>query len=210
MEVYLQAGLTARAGINATGFAGAGGEAAPGTLDGDYGFLNAFMCGHHNAGALIADMTELGILTARSKPFLACWVNRNTMLVIRSLQPGGRAPSQIERVTVTRPATGENGYDGPGIMADPPYRSMIQAAMSAKFTSISALLGKPVTELRYIRESFGDRDVEEITKKTSLLVTESDADGIKVEVHLKDGRTLTMHSADVPDMSWDTDIEVRF
>lgn len=210
MEVYLQAGLAARAGINAAAFAGAGGESAPGTLDGEYGFLNAFMRGHHDAGALIADTTELGILRARSKPFPACLVNQDTMLMIRSLQPGGLAPSQIERVTVTRPATGQNGYDGPGIMADPPYRSMVQAGMSAKFTAVSALLGKPVTELKYIRESFGDRDVEQVANKTSLLVAERDADGIAVEVVLKDGRTITMRSADVPDMRWDTDMDARF
>ncbi|MCK1709589.1 MmgE/PrpD family protein [Bradyrhizobium sp. 143] len=210
MEVYLQAGLAARAGINAIAFAGAGGEAAPGTLDGQYGFLNAFMRGRHDAGDLIADTAELGILRARSKPFPACLVNQDTMLLIRSLQPGGLAPSQIERVTVTRPATGQNGYDGPGIMADPPYRTMIQAAMSAKFTSISALLGKPVTELRHIRESFGDRDVEQVANKTSLLAAERDADGITVEVVLKDGRIITMRSTDVPDMSWDTDMEARF
>lgn len=126
--------------------------------------------------------------------------------MIRALQPAGLAPSQIERVILTRRARGKNGCDGPGILAAPPFQNMQKAQMSARYTCISALLGKPVTQLRYFRESFGDRDVGEVARKTSLLLDERDVDAITVEVVF----TLTMRSADVADMSWDTDIDAKF
>jgi len=210
MEAHVHAGLAARAGITAAALAGAGGEASPSALDGSHGFFSAYARGQYDATALTAETRDLGILLARSKPFPACWLNQDTMLMIRSLRPSGFTPSQIERVVVTRPARGQNSYDAPGMLEDPPYHNMLHAQMSAKFTSIAALLGKPIMELRYFRESFGDRDVEEVARKTSLLVDQTDVDAITVEVVLKDGATVIMRSADVADMSWPTDIEARF
>lgn len=211
MECYFHAGFAARAGVAAAALARAGGVMSPRTLDGQFGFFNTFARGTNcDPGALTAETKELGILSARSKPFPACALNADTMLTIRSLQPAGFSPSQIERVIITRPETGVSGYYAPGVMADPPYHNMLQAQMSAKFTAVAALLGKPVTELRYFRESFGDRDVEEVAQKTSLLVAAREADGITIEVVLKDGATLIMRPADVADMSWDTDIDAKF
>lgn len=211
MECFFHAGVAARAGISAAAFAGAGGEASPRTLDGSHGFFSALARGTNcDASALTAATRELGILGARSKPFPACALNQETMLTIRSLRPTGLSPSQIKRVIVTRPKTGINNYDAPGLLGTPPYRNSLQAQMSAKFTSVATLLGKPVTELAYFRESFGDPDVEVVAKKTSLLVAERDEDGITVEVFLENGATLTMRSADVADMSWDTDMDAKF
>lgn len=207
MEPYVHAGLAARAGITAAALAAAGGETSPGTLDGECGFFSTLARDQYDAGALTAETRELGILSVRSKPFPACAINQDTMLMIRSLQPAGIAPSQIERVMVTRPAT---EYSAPGALAIPPHHNMLQAQMSARFTSIAALLGKPITELRYFRESYGDRDVEEVAQKTSLFVAERDVDGITVEVVSKDGATATMRSADVADMNWDTDLDAKF
>lgn len=211
MECYFHAGAAARAGISAAAFAGAGGEASPRTLDGSHGFFSTFARGTNcDADALTAQTRELAILGARSKPFPVCALNQETMLTIRSLHPAAVSLDQIKRVIVTRPATGINNYDAPGLLGNPPYRNSLQAQMSAKFTSVAALLGKPVTELGYFRESFGDPDVEAVAKKTSLLVAERDEDGITVEVFLKDGVTLTMRSADVADMSWDRNMDAKF
>jgi len=211
MDWSIHAGLAARGGIAAAAFAGAGGEAAPRTLDGSHGFFSTFARGKNcDAGALIAETGEFGILSARSKPFPACSYNQDTMLMIRSLQPSGLAPSEIERVIVTRPAKGSNSYDATGSMAAPPYHNMFQAQISAKFTSVAALLAKPVTELRYFRNSFRDPDVEKVARRTTLMIAKNDADPITVEVILKGGRTLTLRPTDVADMSWETDMDARF
>lgn len=87
------------------------------------------------------------------------------MRLIRSLEPASLAPSEIERVIITRPAT---DYDAPGICAEPPYHNTNLTLMSAKFTSIATLLGKPVSETSYFKESFGDAEVEEVAHKTTL------------------------------------------
>jgi len=210
MECYIHAGLAARAGVTAAALSRSGGEASPSTLDGPKGFFSTFGRGQYDSTALTTESGALGIFRARSKPFPACAIHQDTMLVIRSLRPAALSPSQIERVVVIRPATGMNSYNAPGVLADPPYRNPLQAQMSAKFTSIAALLGKPVTEFRYLRESFADPDVEEVARKTSLLVGEEGVDEITVEVTLKDGAKLIMRSADVADMSWDKDIDAKF
>ncbi|UWU83096.1 MmgE/PrpD family protein [Bradyrhizobium yuanmingense] len=208
MEVDVQSGFAARAGVTAAALAGAGGETSPRTLDGAAGFFSTFARDRdYEVGALTAETTALGIHTAWSKPFSGCKANQETMLVIRALQPAGFPPSEIERVIVTR---GWNDYDAPGIQAAPPYHNMVQALLSARFTSIAALLGKPVTDSRYFKESFGDPDVEEIAHKTTLLTAEAGGETVTVEVVLKNGQTHTLRSSDIPDTSWDVDLTSRF
>lgn len=201
IEGRVHAGLAARAGITAAALARAGGETSPATLDGAAGFFNTFARGRdYDPGALTADTRELGILRARSKWFPACAVNQDTMLVIRSLRPAGFAPSEIERVVVNRhPAS----YDATGLRAAPPYHNVLQAQMSAKFTAVAALLGRPITEFAYFRDSFGD------AQRTSLLADQKDLNAITVEVVLKGGATVTVRSADVADMSWAEEMDAR-
>ncbi|WP_439397541.1 hypothetical protein ACRQ5Q_10440 [Bradyrhizobium sp. PMVTL-01] len=136
-----------------------------------------------------------------SKPFPVSGANIDAMLIIRSVQPASFPPSEIERIVVTRPGRGWNSCSVPGVLADPPYKNMLQAQMSEKFTATAELLGKPITELRYFRESFADQDVAEVAKKTSVFVDQTAADAITVEVLLKSGAKVTMRSADVADMS---------
>ncbi|OSI81004.1 MmgE/PrpD family protein, partial [Bradyrhizobium canariense] len=208
MEGHVHAGLAARAGVTAAALAGAGGESSPATLDGAAGFFSTFACGQdYDPGALTAESKELGIHSAWSKAFPACQANQETMRLIRSLEPAGLAPFEIERVIITRAA---RHYDAPGICSEPPYNNMVQALMSAKFTSVATLLGKPVEESRYFKQSFGDPDVEEVAHKTTLLKTNAGDEAITVEVLRKNGQTLTLRSADMPQLSWDTDLEMRF
>ncbi|MCK1757014.1 MmgE/PrpD family protein [Bradyrhizobium sp. 137] len=208
IEGHVHAGLAARAGITAAALAGAGGETSPATLDGAAGFFSTFARDRdYEPGALTAQTAGLGIHSAWSKPFPACKANQETMRLIRSLQPAGFAPSEIERVIVTRPA---RDYDAPGIRAEPPYHNTVQVLMSAKFTSIATLLGKPVTEFRYFKESFGDPNVEAVARKTTLLTTDAGDETVTVEVVRTDGQTLTLCSADVAHLTWDTDLEARF
>jgi 2-methylcitrate dehydratase PrpD len=211
VEAHIHAGLAARAGVIAAALAGAGGKTSPSTLDGPSGYFRTFARGQHfDASVLTAETAKLAIFSVKSKWFPVCWVNQEGMLLIRSLQPAGIASSLIERVTVIRPKKGQNGYDVPGVMAAPPYHDQLQAQMSAKFTVCAALLGRPVTETRYFRESFGDPEVEQVARKTSLLVNETGEDKVTVEVVLKDGRTILMRSDDVVDMGWEKDMRARF
>ncbi|SDD36336.1 hypothetical protein SAMN05216337_1010123 [Bradyrhizobium brasilense] len=100
----------------------------------------------YDPGALTDQTRGLGIRSAWSKPLPACKANQETMRLIRSLQPAGLAASEIERVILTRPA---RDYDAPGICAEPRYPNQLLALISAKFTAIATLLGRPVTQSRY-------------------------------------------------------------
>lgn len=210
IEAHIHAGQAARSGIYAADLAGAGGEASPFALDGPHGFFSIFTRGHYDGRALTSESEEIGVLCAWSKPSPACAVNQDTMLMIRSLQPVGFAASEIERVVLRRPAGGWNGLDTPGVINEPPYRNMIQAQMSAKFTAIAAVLGRPVTELSYFRESFRDPEVEQIAQKTTVIADQPSADAITVEVMLKSGRTVVMRSEDVAEMKSSMNIEATF
>lgn len=208
MESNVHAGLAARAGITAAALAGAGGETSRSALDGAAGFFTSFARGRdYDSGALTAETTRLGIHNAWSKPFAACKANQETMRLIRLLQPGGLPLAEIERVIITRPA---KDYDAPGICDDPPYRNQSQALMSARFTSIATLLGKPVENSRYFRESFGDPDVETLAHSTTLLTADAGEETVTVKIVRKDGQTLTLCSADVAGLNIDPDLEARF
>ncbi|MCK1353262.1 MmgE/PrpD family protein [Bradyrhizobium sp. CW7] len=208
MESHVHAGLAARSGVTAAAFARAGGESSPTTLDGAAGFFSTFARGRdHEPGALTAEAKRLGIHSAWSKPFAACKANQETMRLIRLLHPTSLTPSEIERIIITRPA---RDYDAPGICDEPPYHNKVQAVMSARFTAVATLLGKPVMGSRYFYESFGDSDVEEVAHKTTLLTTDAGDETVTVEVVRRDGPTLTLRSKDVAGATWDVDLEARF
>ncbi|WP_439397534.1 MmgE/PrpD family protein [Bradyrhizobium sp. PMVTL-01] len=210
MELHFQAGLVARAGITAAALAEAGGEASAGAIDGPHGFIATLARGRYDARPLTQGAAELALLGAKTKPFPACMVNLGTMLLIRSQRPEGFVPSDIERISLTRPAGGWNGLETPGVMNEPPYRNALQAQMSAKFTAVSALLGKPIREFRHYREACGDPDIEGLARKMSLRVDGSEGDAIALEVTLRNGQTVTMRSADARTDEWEKDIEAMF
>lgn len=208
MEVDVHAGLAARAGITAAALAEAGGQTSESALDGPAGYFRTFARGRdYNPDALTDETGDLGVLSALSKPIPGCTANQKTMETIRLLQPAGFQPSEIERVIVARPA---KDYDAPGITADPPYHNMLQALLSAKFTSAAALLGKPMADSRYFKKSFGDADVEEVALKTTLLVAENKVDEVTVEVFLKDGASVIMRSSEVTEVGLEIDLSARF
>lgn len=203
MEGYFHAGFAARSGICAAMLARAGAQTSHLSLEGRNGFFNTYGAGPGDAGALLAPITtELALNRVRSKPFPACALNQDTMLMIRALRPADLREQQIERLVLRRPATGLNSVEAPGVANDPPYANMLQAQMSAKFTAAAALLGRPVRELAYFRDSFADFEVESLAHRTFL--ASSDDGAISLEIELREGTRLRMHAADVHDMRWDT------
>ena len=203
MEGYFHAGFAARSGIAAAMLADAGAKTSQLSLEGHNGFFNTYGSGPGDSGALLAPITrELALKRVRSKPFPACALNQDTMLMIRALRPADLHERQIDRLVLRRPATGLNSFEAPGVANDPPCANMLQAQMSAKFTAAAALLGRPVTDLAYFRTSFADAEVESLAQRTSL--ASSDDAAITLEIHLREGSCLRLNAADVHDMRWDT------
>ena len=203
MEGYFHAGFAARSGITAAMLARVGAQTSHLSLEGRNGFFNTYGAGPGDADVLLAPITrELALSRVRSKPFPACALNQDTMLMIRALRPADLCEQQIERLLLRRPATGLNSFDAPGVANDPPYANMLQAQMSAKFTAAAALLGRPVDKLAYFQGSFADCEVESLARRTFL--ASSDDGTISLEIDLREGTRLRLNAADVRDMRWDT------
>jgi hypothetical protein len=113
------------------------------------------------------------------------------MLLAASLGRKNISASDIEKLVVRRPCEGLNSFNAPGVLSDPPYTNMLQAQMAAKFTVVASLLGRPVEDVGYYRDSYGDPEVAEIARRTEL-VAEARQGGA-VEVYLKNGKKAETH-----------------
>lgn len=211
MEGYLHAGLAARSGILAACLARAGAMTSDNALDGEFGFFRTFGGGAADSDALTAPLVEtnLAVLRALSKPFPACALNQDTMLMIRALRPARLRADDITGLVIRRPASGINSLGAPGVALEPPYRNMLQAQMSAKFTAIATLLGRPVEELPFFRDSFSDPEIERVARRTHFDVS---PDGHCVlEVRLRNSDPIIMTTAGTNGLSWAQDrVRQRF
>lgn len=192
MEGYFHAGFSARNGVIAAYLAEAGADTSPLTLDGPHGFFKTFGGVQGNPEALLGGARNgFGIMHVLCKPFPACALNQETMLLARSLGRKGISAGEIGKLVVRRPAKGLNSFNAPGVLSDPPYTNMLQAQMAAKFTVVASLLGRPVEDLRYYQDSYDDQEVAEVARRTEL-VAEARQGGA-VEVYLKGGQKVEIH-----------------
>ena len=203
MEGYFHAGFSARNGIIVAYLAEAGAATSPLTLDGPYGFFQTFGGVQGNPEALLGGARKgFGIMRVLRKPFPACALNQETMLLAASLRPKGISAGEIEKLVVRRPARGLNSFAAPGVLSDPPYTNMLQAQMAAKFTVVASLLGRPVEDLRYYRDSYDDQEVAEVARRTELVA--ETRQGGAVEVYLKGGRKVAIHEDVARELKPDT------
>ncbi len=188
MEGYFHAGFSARNGILAADLAAAGADTSLLTLDGPHGFFQTFGGAQGNPAALLGAREGFGIMDVLRKPFPACALNQETMLLAASLGRKSLSANEIEKVVIRRPLAGLNSFDAPGVRSDPPYTNMLQAQMAAKFTVVASLLGRPVEDVGYYRDSYGDPVVAAVARSTEL-VAEARQGGA-VEVYLKGGQKV--------------------
>jgi 2-methylcitrate dehydratase PrpD len=194
MEGYFHAGFAARNGILAADLAEAGADTSCLTLEGPHGFFQTFGGAQGNPAALLGAGDGFGIRRVLRKPFPACALNQETMLLATSLGRTSIAARDIEKIVIRRPVAGLNSFTAPGVRSDPPYTNMLQAQMAAKFTVVASLLGRPVEDVGYYRDSYGDPEVAEVARRTEL-VAEARQGGA-VEVYLKGGQKVKI-SGDV-------------
>jgi 2-methylcitrate dehydratase PrpD len=191
MEGYFHAGFSARNGITAASLAEAGAHTSSRTLDGPHGFFKTFGGDQGNLEALLGGTRQgFSILQVWCKPFPACALNQETMVLARSLRRKGITASDIEKLIIRRPREGLNSFNAPGVQSEPPYTNMLQAQMAAKFTVVASLLGKPVEDLGYYRSSYNDPEVAEVAQRTELVAEARE--GGTVEVYLKGGPHVTL------------------
>lgn len=185
MEGYFHAGFAARNGCFAARLAEAGAVTAARTLEGTHGFFRTF--GGIESGHKCSSGDRFAILDITHKPFPACAYNQQTIHMITTGALPRLTGDQIERVVLRRPFRGPNGVDAPGVTDGPPYDTMLQAQMSAKFTAAAALLGRPVDDAAFFRSEYSDPEVTAIAQRMDLVV--EDRSDIAIEIELRDGRS---------------------
>jgi 2-methylcitrate dehydratase PrpD len=185
MEPYLHAGFAARNGMLAARLAAEGAAAAPDAFEGPFGLFQTY---GGTAGQPLTAGSGPAIGRLGTKRYAACLQNQETIALIIGDLPVPVDAARISHVRVFRPSTPGNGTASPGVGSSPPFGSMLQRQMSARFTAAAALLGRPVDDARYFDSAAGDDSAAAVASRIELISTE---DGpVRVEVTLADGEEL--------------------
>jgi 2-methylcitrate dehydratase PrpD len=182
-DVKLNVGMASRNGMTAARLAEIGATASPTAFEGEAGFYRAFS----NTIADVAEATRgLGerylIEEAVYKECPVCIFTQTPIALARSIA-AEVDPAQIERVFIRAP---ELTYTNPGFTNVAPYRTHLQAVVSARFCTAAALLGKPV-ETHDFYDHMDDREVLALAEKIELESRPSDNERVDIEVVQRDG-----------------------
>jgi 2-methylcitrate dehydratase PrpD len=183
IEPYVHAGYAARNGLLAAAIAMAGGTASPNSFEGPYGFFQTY---GGEAGGISLPAEEHAITRLGTKKYAACLQNQESLELILERLPVPIEGS-IRTVRLYRPATPNNGTASPGVGTEPPYLTMLQRQMSARFTAAAALLGRPVDDVRYFEAAGSDSQVAQLAARIELISTPEAT--VRIEVEMADGRT---------------------
>jgi 2-methylcitrate dehydratase PrpD len=193
MEPYLHAGFGTRNGMLAADLAVAGAVAARGALDGRYGFFAVYGGAEPDLDALLGDRARAGVNRVGSKRFAACLQNQQTMELALDVIAPRLSMEDALSVTLLRPAKGANGTHSPGVDQLPPYGTMLQAQMAARFTAAAALLGRPVEEVGYFAAAMNDAEAMALAARIEL--RESPDESVSLELRLHEGPVRVFRSS---------------
>jgi 2-methylcitrate dehydratase PrpD len=193
MEPYLHAGFGTRNGMLAADLAFAGAVTAQGALDGRYGFFAVFGGTKPDLDALLGERDSAGVNRVGSKRFAACLQNQQTMELALDVVASEVALADVTSITLLRPAKGTNGTHSPGVDQLPPYGSMLQAQMAARFTAAAALLGRPVDDVGYFANAMNDAEAMALAARIDL--RESPDNSVSLEMGLREGSTRVIRSS---------------
>jgi 2-methylcitrate dehydratase PrpD len=206
IEPYLHAGCAARDGLLAAQLAAAGAPTSPAGLDGPYGFFATYARAGpvalpaHSGGAALA-VSRVG-----TKRYAACLQNQETIHLIVSERPPDVDAARIARVIVRRPERGANGFTGPGLATVPPFHTMLQTQMSARFTAAAALLGRPVEDARYFAAAHHDAEATALAARVALEPSRDAS--VTVEIAVDGCAPVVLHS-DGSDALFPSAAEIR-
>lgn len=178
MEPYFHAGFAARNGLLAAQLAVAGATAAENALEGPHGFFAVYAGEPGEYAALAAPRERLAIEGLGSKRYAACLQNQESLELATELtrRLGG---ARVRSAVLERPDTSANGTASPGVGAEPPYTTMLQRQMSARYTAAAALLGRDVSDPLYFRS--GDAEAADLADRIELRTTADDTIVLTVE-----------------------------
>lgn len=184
IEPYLHPAFAARNGILAAQLAAAGCVASYRSLEGDRGFFATFAGAQPILDKAAPPQETLSVCRVGTKRFATCLYNQGTLALLRRTFPEGLSERDIDRVAITRPALGVNGLTAPGVAAPPPYTTMLQLQMSARFTAAAALIDRAIDSAAYYESALEDEAAISLAKRIEL---HDGSRGIQVEIVMRNG-----------------------
>ncbi len=183
-EVKLNVGMASRQGVSAAMLAKLGATASAVAFEGDVGYFRAFNGGSlDDLEAATSGLGETWLIEETVfKECPICIFTQTPVALARELASRVVA-GEVERITLTAP---DLTYTNPGFLNDKPYRTHLQAAISAKFCTAAALLGKPV-ESYELYDQLDEPEVLALSEKIELVNRPGDRERLDLEVVQKNG-----------------------
>lgn len=182
-EVKLNVGFASRNGLSAAILAKAGATASPLAFEGDAGFYRAFAGSIGHVGEATRDLGKHFLIEdAIYKECPVCIFTQTPIALARSIA-SQVDPAKIEKVKLTAP---DLTYTNPGFTNVAPFKTHLQAVVSARFCTAAALLGKAV-ESHELYDQLEDREVLALAGKIELDLRPTDRERIDIEVTQRDG-----------------------
>ena len=182
-EVKLNVGMASRNGLSAAILAKIGATASALAFEGDAGFYRAFAGSLDHLEEATRDLgTRFLIDETVYKECPVCIFTQTPIALGRSIASEVNA-KDIERVTIRAP---ELTYTNPGFRNVAPYKTHLQAVVSAKFCTAAALLGRPV-ESHEFYDHLEDGEVLSLAERIDLQVRPEDTERIDIEIVQRDG-----------------------
>lgn len=186
MEGSFHGGIVARNGILAAALAKAGASAAEKSLEGKFGFYQAFAGTTDQAEMAIQDLGKrFLIMETLYKPYPVCAAQQVPInLILKLVRENYIHASDIAQITERVPYWEAvfPGSNNPG-----PFETNIQAVLSAQFCAAAAFLAKPVNSHKFYINQYDDIEVSTLAKRIKL-IGERDRKALKIEVELNDGK----------------------
>jgi 2-methylcitrate dehydratase PrpD len=182
-EVKLNVGMASRQGLSAAILAKLGATASAVAFEGDVGYFRAFSGNLDHVDAATKDLGVSYLIEETVyKECPICIFTQTPVALARQLAPKIDV-RQIERITLTAP---DLTYTNPGFLNDKPYRTHLQAAISARFCTAAALLGKPV-ETHELYDQLDEPEVLALAEKIELVSRPGDRERLDLEVVQRNG-----------------------
>ncbi len=182
-EVKLNVGMASRNGVTAAMLARLGATASPEAFEGPAGFYRAFSNSVADIAAATRDLGRTYLIEETVyKECPVCIFTQTPIALARSIA-SQVSVDEIERVTIRAP---ELTFTNPGFTNVAPYRTHLQAAVSARFCTAAALLGRPVEDHDFY-DAVDDREVLALAGKIHLESRPADPERVDIEVVQRDG-----------------------
>ncbi len=207
MEGFFHGGMAARNGIMAAHLAKAGAIASKETLEGKYGFYEAFAGTTRDVKNILLDIGKRFLtMEVTYKPYPVCAFQQIPIdLARRLVEKHHILAHDIRQVVEKVPEldTTIPGTDNPG-----PFENGDQTLLSGQFCAAAAFLGKPVTSHSFYMSNYNDSEILSLAGKVKV-IGEKDRKVREITVTLNDGRIFRIEEEEEQGTLTPTDEKIK-